>query len=246
MTGTEYKRCILAVFAHPDDETFLAGGTLSKYAAAGWKVFLLCATRGEAGRRGPSEGLTPEEFAELRQRELGEACAALGIEEPMFLACADQHLADSRQAASQECVRIMNQLRPEVVITFGPDGVSGHPDHVALSTIVTDAFSEARESLKISEGLEEGVPFQALYYVLGPTTIPKSCKITKLLEPTITTHVIDIRESGQMKLAAAQSYRSQQHLIPETLAELAAIQEEPERFHRAYPLWTGSQQETEL
>ena len=139
--GGEISRRILAIFAHPDDETFLAGGTLAKYAASGWKVFLLCATRGEAGRRGANEALTAEEFADVRQKELEEACAALGIEAPMFLHCADQQVASNcQQSATEECLQLITRLKPEIVISFGPDGVSGHPDHVAMSTIVTKSF----------------------------------------------------------------------------------------------------------
>jgi LmbE family N-acetylglucosaminyl deacetylase len=78
-----------AVFAHPDDGTFLAGGTLAKYAAAGWEVFLLCATHGEAGRRGEYAHLTKEQFARLRQQELEAAARALGIRRPLSLDCAD-------------------------------------------------------------------------------------------------------------------------------------------------------------
>lgn len=241
------RRCILGVFAHPDDETFLAGGTLAKYATSGWEVFLLCATHGEAGRRGPNEGLSMEEFAAVRRQELERACAALGIHAPLFLACADQQLArNCWQAAMEESAQIIARLRPDIVVTFGPDGVSGHPDHVALSTIVTRAFQVAGEGPNTADGNKRTFRPQALYYVLGPVLVPLSCTPAKSILPPIVTTVIDIRDFGEKKFAAAQCYGSQRHLLPTDSTGIAAIQEEPERFHRAFPHWTGTQPEDEL
>jgi LmbE family N-acetylglucosaminyl deacetylase len=132
---------LLAVFAHPDDETYLAGGTLARYAASGCEVSVLCATFGEAGRRGEYASLSRRDFAVVRRRELEAACAALGVRPPLFLGCADQGLGrDCWDRATDEIVRTIRRLRPDVVLTFGPDGVSGHADHVALSQIVTAAF----------------------------------------------------------------------------------------------------------
>lgn len=241
------RRCILGVFAHPDDETFLAGGTLSKYAASGWDVFLLCATHGEGGRRGPNEGLTLEEFAVVRQKELEGACAALGIHAPFFLTCADRQLAtDCRQSAMEESARIIARLRPEIVITFGPDGVSGHPDHVALSAIVTRAFEAAREVSNGADGSTDASLPRALFYVLGPASLPRSCTTVEEMTLPVVSNVIDIREFGGTKLAAARCYASQQHLLPTEPAGLAAIQNQPERFHRVFPPWAGTQPEEEL
>ena len=97
---------ILAVFAHPDDETFLAGGTLAKYAAQGHDVFVASATRGEAGKRGEYGSLTVEEFAQVRQREMEAACRVLRLNEPIFLNCADKQLASNCwDSATTEVVR---------------------------------------------------------------------------------------------------------------------------------------------
>ena len=129
MTMNSDRPRLLAVFAHPDDETFLAGGTLAKYAAEGFEVFLLCATRGQLGQKGEYNDLNPTEFSLLRQRELESACRALGIHQPLFLDCADQHLGkDCWDSATREIVQAIRRIRPDVVITFGPDGISGHPE----------------------------------------------------------------------------------------------------------------------
>jgi LmbE family N-acetylglucosaminyl deacetylase len=191
--------------------------------------------------------LSLEEFAAVRRHELEGACAALGIHTPLFLACADQQLArNCWEAATEESARIIARLMPDIVITFGPDGVSGHPDHVALSTIVTRAFQTASEGSTTADGNKRAFRPKALYYVLGPASVPQSCTPAKPIVPPIVTTVIDLRESGERKFAAAQCYGSQRHLLPTDSTGIAAIQEEPERFHRAFPPWTGTQPEDEL
>src|SRR5512136_1653190 len=116
-------RTLLAIFAHPDDESFGAGGTLAKYAAEGTRVALICATRGEAG----IEGMSPEEAGQVREQELRTAAATLGLAEVRFLGYGDGELAqaDPERVVAQ-LVSAMRDIRPHVVITFGPDGISGH------------------------------------------------------------------------------------------------------------------------
>ncbi len=229
---------LLGVFAHPDDETFLAGGTLAKYAATGWNVVVLCATRGEAGQRGDYRQLTVEEFGELRQREFEAACHALGVRSPLFLDCADQRLArDCWRSATEEIVRLIQRLRPQVVLTFGPDGISGHPDHVALSEIVTNAFRESHVLVEASEVASRGLPLQAkrLYYVLRSASVPSNCTQAATIAALPLTTEIDIAGFGEHKLRAVYCYRSQHHLEPKEATTERAILESPERFHRAFP-----------
>jgi len=240
---------ILAIFAHPDDETFLAGGTLAKCAARGWEVFLLCATHGEAGKRGEYTQLTPEEFARVRQQELEAAASALGIQRPLFLDCADQQLArDCWASATQEIIRAIRRIRPEVVITFGPDGISGHPDHVALSQIVTTAFWTADLSSVLPVESSDLPPFSPsrLYYVLRSASVPRCCEVKASLEAPPLTTVIDIREYGPRKLAAIRCHRSQKHLQSEDPKVMEAVLEAPEHFHCAFPAWNHTGLETEL
>jgi LmbE family N-acetylglucosaminyl deacetylase len=237
------SRSFLAVFAHPDDETFLAGGTLAKYAGAGWNVQVVCATRGEAGQRGEYQHLTSRQFGELRQRELEAACEALGLRPALFLDCADQHLArDCWQSATEEIIRAIRRLRPRVVLTFGPDGISGHSDHVALSQIVTTAFWGSGAPVAPSEITKQGAPFQPkrLYYVLRSASVPACCaRVETKAAPPLTTE-IEIAGFGERKLRAIQCYRSQHHLQAKDPATRRAILESPERFHRAVPRWEGT------
>ncbi len=237
---------LLAVFAHPDDESFLAGGTLAKYAHLGWDVFLLCATYGESGQRGEFEALTANEFAGQRRSELQAACRALGIHPPLFLECIDRAVAAiCWNSAAKEMVRIIRRLQPDVVITFGPDGISGHPDHVALSQIVTSAFWAAtvhtfpwRKAVKVGHA--------SLYYVLRSTSVPQCCGQNGTVPAPRLTTVIDIAGFGERKVRAVHCHRSQRHLLPTDSATTQIILSAPEHFHRAFPRWEGTTIENRL
>jgi len=127
---------MLAILAHPDDESFAIGGTLAKYAHQDVQVILLCATRGEAG----IPGVKPEEAGDIRERELRRAAEHLGIE-VYFLGYQDGELAQTKPETLLETVACwIDLVQPQVVLTFGPDGVSGHPDHVTISHMITHAY----------------------------------------------------------------------------------------------------------
>ena len=139
------RRRLMAVLAHPDDESLGVGGTLAKYAAEGVDVFLLTATRGDGGRyRGHRQGEAghpgPEALGIIREAELRAAGDALGLRAVSVLDYRDQRLdgADPREAARLIANEI-KRVRPDVVVTFGPDGAYGHPDHIAISQFTTAA-----------------------------------------------------------------------------------------------------------
>ena len=135
---------LLAVLAHPDDESLGFGGTFAKYAAEGVETFLVTAPRGERGRyRGHRDGEHHPgraRVAEIREAELRAASAALGIREVSLLDYPDQEVdrADPRDAVARIAGHI-RRVRPHVVMTFGPDGVYGHPDHIAIAQFTTAA-----------------------------------------------------------------------------------------------------------
>jgi LmbE family N-acetylglucosaminyl deacetylase len=118
---------VLMVWAHPDDETYLAGGLSATLTDARQRVVCVTATRGEAGG-------TAADLAEVRTAELEAALKLLGVEEHHWLdypdgGCAD---VDADQAAAR--IRaLVDDVRPDTVVTFGPDGFTGHPDHQAVS-----------------------------------------------------------------------------------------------------------------
>ena len=139
---------LMAVLAHPDDESLGIGGTLAKYAAEGVETFVVTATRGERGWRGdPAADPGLAAFGKAREAELLCAAQILGVREVTFLDYIDGDLdqANPRQAIGQ-IVRHLRRRRPQVVITFGPEGAYGHPDHMAISQFTLAALAAAADA----------------------------------------------------------------------------------------------------
>jgi LmbE family N-acetylglucosaminyl deacetylase len=157
-------RRLLCVMAHPDDESLGVGGTLAKYAAEGVGVFLLTASRGERGWPGaPADHPGPRALGVLREAELRAAGAVLRLEEVEMLDLPDG--AVDRAAPSAVIPRLVatiRRVRPQVVLTFPPDGITGHPDHVAISQLATAAVVCAADST-FGEGAAHRV--EKLYYL---------------------------------------------------------------------------------
>lgn len=140
-------RKLLCVFAHPDDESLGMGGTIARYAAEGVEIHLLCATRGERGRFGDApEKPPPDVVGRTREVELWNAARTLGIRGVTFLNYMDGFLdrAEPRQAI-RRIVHEIRRRRPDVVVTFAPDGAYGHPDHIAISQFTTAAVTAAAD-----------------------------------------------------------------------------------------------------
>jgi LmbE family N-acetylglucosaminyl deacetylase len=169
---------LLAVLAHPDDESLGIGGTLAKYAAEGVETFLMTATRGDAGRyRGhradEPEHPGPAALARIRENELREAAAVLGIREVSMLDYRDQQLdrADPREVVSSIAAHL-RRIRPDVVITFGPDGAYGHPDHIAVSQFTTAAAVAAADpAFSSGPGVTSPHAISKLYYTAWPDAV---------------------------------------------------------------------------
>ena len=146
----------MAVFAHPDDEAFGTGGTLTKYAAEGCDVYLVTATRGEAGQIAEPDLATSANLPFVREQELRCACQIYGIHPPRFLDYQDGQLPIVNQGqAVGRLVRIMRELQPQVLVTFGPDGIYGHYDHIAVHRWATIAAELAADSGCFPEQLED-------------------------------------------------------------------------------------------
>ena len=142
---------LLAVLAHPDDESLGFGGTLAKYAAEGVETYLVTATRGERGRFGSlGKGGDPAEVGRVREAELRAAAAVLGIREVSILGYPDGAV-DQVEAttAIRAVVSHIRRIRPDVVVTFGPEGAYGHPDHIAISQFTTAATVCRRSSIAL-------------------------------------------------------------------------------------------------
>jgi LmbE family N-acetylglucosaminyl deacetylase len=142
------NRTLVAIFAHPDDEAFGTGGTLTKYAREGVDVHLIMATRGEAGRiANPAISLNNQPLGSLRERELRCACEHYGLKQLHFLGYIDGQtpLAPLSEAVFK-LVQLLRQLKPQVVMSFGPEGIYGHFDHLVVHRWVTAAVALAAEA----------------------------------------------------------------------------------------------------
>ena len=132
----------MCVLAHPDDESLGMGGALAKYAAEGVDTYVVTATKGERGRSGSKDPLAPEAVGRIREAELHAAAAELGVREVNFLGYRDAELDQSSPAeAIGRIAAHIRRVKPQVVLTFAPDGAYGHPDHIAISQFTTAAIS---------------------------------------------------------------------------------------------------------
>lgn len=219
---------LMAVFAHPDDEAFGVGGTLTRYAAEGCDVQLVTATRGEAGQIAESRLATASSLPEVRERELRCACEIYGIRPPRFLDYVDGQLPIVHQGQSvAKLVRIFRDFRPQVVVTFGPEGIYGHYDHIAVHRWATIAYDLAADP-DCFPGQLDGTchPHQVdkLYYqVLSKEWVaafsesdkPAAVSMDGVDFPIIgydadqITTIIDIREHATTKLRGIQCHATQ-------------------------------------
>jgi LmbE family N-acetylglucosaminyl deacetylase len=179
-------KILLAVLAHPDDESFGLGGTLALYSSRGYDVYYVCATRGEAGTVDEEHLKGFKDTAEMRTAELMKAAQALGLKEVFFLGYRDsgmpgtepnQHPDAQINAPIDEVagrvVKYIRDLKPEVVLTFDPIGGYKHPDHIHIHKATVLAFENSDNA---SFHPEAGLPFKAkaLYYQVFPKGLLKA------------------------------------------------------------------------
>ena len=188
------EQTLLVILAHPDDESFPIGGTLAKYAAEGARVVLVSATRGEAG----IPGLTSEAAGKIRTRELRQAAKTLGVSDVRFLGYRDGELALAElEEIRGQLVGLIREIDPQVVITFGPDGISGHPDHITMHEIVTQAFDQTQ-------------PTACLYYITPSEATLQGCGVVPLPQKAGgPVAAIDVGEYLLTKVRAMQCHASQ-------------------------------------
>jgi LmbE family N-acetylglucosaminyl deacetylase len=180
------NQTLLAVLAHPDDESFGMGGTLALYAARGCDVYLVCATRGEVGEADEEHMKGFASVAEMRESELRCAAGILGLKGVFFLGYRDSGMAGTPEnnhpdaqaghpveEVAGRVVRYIRELRPDVVLTFDPIGGYRHPDHIHIQQATTLAFEKANDP---DFHPEAGAPFapEALYYHTMPHGLLKA------------------------------------------------------------------------
>ncbi len=140
---------VLGVWAHPDDEVYLSGGLMAAARQAGQRVVVVSATMGEHGTATPDRW-PPQRLARVRRLEAAASLAALGVSEHHWLGFADGGCAAVPAPVGETAVaRLIEQVRPDTIVTFGPDGVTGHPDHRTVSAWTTAAWRATGGSARL-------------------------------------------------------------------------------------------------
>ncbi|MBN1995419.1 MAG: PIG-L family deacetylase [Anaerolineae bacterium] len=222
------KLTLAAIFAHPDDEAFGVGGTLSKYAHEGVDVHLITATLGEAGEVANPDFTFTQPLSVVREFELRCACKHYGVKELHLLGYIDgQTTVVPQGAAVYKIVKLLRQLKPQVVISFGPDGVYGHYDHLAVHRWATaavqlagqaDCWPEAGSRHAVAKFYHRALPADQVAQmekIMGRNYVPMDgvpFPFVGYPMAQITT-VIDARDYAGTKLKGIRCHASQ--LAPE-------------------------------
>jgi LmbE family N-acetylglucosaminyl deacetylase len=139
-------RRVACVFAHPDDDTYGAGGSLALHAEEDLELTVVLATSGDAGRIADPSLATREDLGRVREAEDRASWRALGLEpDHRFLRHPDGLLREVHDRLLPEVRAVLRETAPELVVTFGPDGITGHEDHVAIGAVATEAFQAERK-----------------------------------------------------------------------------------------------------
>lgn len=188
---------LLAIFAHPDDESMGMGGTLAKYSAQGVETYLVCATRGERGWCGPEEqNPGPEAIGRLRTTELESAVRTLGMSGLYFLDYVDGEVDQARPAEIISKIAMhIRRLKPEVVVTFPPDGNYGHPDHIAISQFTGAALVCAADSTCVDSETLPAHRVSKLYYMVD------SERFIDLIAPFMGDLTFSVEDGVRQELA---------------------------------------------
>ena len=211
-------RTVLAIFAHPDDESLACGGTLARLSDAGVRVVLLCASRGEKGSISDPSLIADADLGTVRTNELREAARVLGIAEVIICDEPDGDLRWARiHSLNLQIVRAIMRCRPDVVITFAEDGLYWHLDHIGVHERTYTAL----------DSLGPGAP--ALYYVTMPPGIMREVVEAAIARGWVPSNssfwgiapeafgdaagtptlIVDVRDWVARKLAALRCHRSQ-------------------------------------
>ena len=192
---------VLAVFAHPDDETWVSG-TLSKLAYGGLKVTPVYVTSGEAGSDYSGAKLTGQALAKIRESEALKATSALGLSVPVFLRYPDGKVDRYYSEIRDELTSIIDQLEPIAVVTFGAGGITGHIDHINVGEIASEvsrsetvhfAVSQSRAELLAQYATKHGITF----------------KVPEPVADADITHRVDVSLRGENRINAQASYKTQ-------------------------------------
>jgi LmbE family N-acetylglucosaminyl deacetylase len=153
---------ILGIWAHPDDESFTCAGIMSTAVKNGQKVVCITATKGEQGIQDESRW-PASKLGEIRAQELAEALKIIGIQNHHWLNYPDGSCADiSIDEAASKIAEYINRYQPDTILTFGPEGLTGHPDHSAVSQWASLAVKKAGSKARIYRAVETRANYKAM------------------------------------------------------------------------------------
>lgn len=201
---------ILGVWAHPDDETYLTAGLMVRAVRNGSRVVCITATRGEGGSL-DEEKWPSATMGEVREKELLRSLAVLGVTEHQWLDLADVDMDTPLPEAGAGTVRaIMEEVKPDTVLTFGPDGMTDHEGHKSVSRWATEGFQQvAKQGAKIfyatttPDWAERWVPVYNRFNVFRPGTPPVTPREELGIEYDLPPDILEL------KLRAIQEHVSQ-------------------------------------
>lgn len=201
---------ILLIDPHPDDETMLTGGFIAKFGKRkDVSLKHICLTKGEKGDE--ILKLTKSKLAKIREVEYVKATRYLDLNDYEIWNIADGEVENDRDKVKNKIKTIIQNFRPDLVVTYEKDGLYGHPDHIALSEVVHELFSEQS---KKSSGTETVITFKVLYKTL-PVNILKHKKLPthmangKKISPAIPTLRLPVWGELYKKYLAINSHKSQ-------------------------------------
>lgn len=255
MTGTGG---LLGVFAHPDDEAYSLAGCMARYTDEGIPVANLCFTRGEVGLIAEGSGATRETLGEVREAELRAACAAVGVTDVRVVGTPDGG-TEANEEGIEAVASVIRELQPRVVVTMEPQGVTRHPDHIAVSAMASEAFDRVRTETGGAHPLRlyyAAIPKSALEVFtaeldrrgLPGLTAPDDPLAPQPAADDSIAAVIDVTSWYERKLAALRAHLTQTFemvaWMPEDLMPLLLS---TEAFQRPFPASTpGEQPEGDL
>jgi LmbE family N-acetylglucosaminyl deacetylase len=243
MASTRGRNRLVGVFAHPDDDVYSIGGTLILERERLELTLVFC-TSGDAG---PIwiDGVEREELGSVREREQAASMAALGVEADVrFLRHADYHLPDVPfEELVGQIVEVLREARPDVVVTFGPDGWSGHHDHVRAGEAADEAFARMREDAATGARLlHVGTPasaverFDAQLREAGdPEREARSLLAIRGVPDGDVAVAVDTRSVWETKLAGIEAHRTQIGELERVPEDLRWIVLDTEWFVQAWP-----------
>lgn len=188
---------IVCVFAHPDDEAFGPGGTIAKLSKTN-NVYLLCATKGDAGQNSTN---SKDKLSDIRSKELLNSAKVLGIKKVFFLGFKDGTLNNNNyHELASEIKKHLLKLRPSIVLTFEPQGVTGHIDHITVSMSTMFAVQKLKFVKSVMQFCrpKDKINIQD-YFIYLPEGYEKS-------EIDVT---VDVKDVWDIKLKAMNEHKSQ-------------------------------------